>query len=323
MTRYPDANAAGQDARLVRAARAGDVGALGLLLEQHRPGMRAVALGILGPGPDAEDAVQDATVIALRRIGDVRDPEAVGAWLRMIVRNRCRGLLRDLRQVEPLPAPALPDGAAGPEEVLERHAMRDWMWEAIEELSPTLRLPLVLRHFTDGVTSYEHIAEVCGVPVGTVRSRLSQARANLSQALSATAAGAHSDARARTAASWQDAYDTLAAAEAGDFGRVLTQRWSPEVVLMSGRTPIGNGDLLRRAMDGDQAAGVRQRPVNVTAGRSLAVWEMDIINPVDDPGHCPPAVAWIMTLSGGRVARLRLFHPRPVNASVMAELQAG
>jgi RNA polymerase sigma-70 factor (ECF subfamily) len=323
MTRYPTANAAGEDARLVRAARAGDVAALGLLLEQHRPGMRAVALGILGPGPDAEDAVQDATLIALRRIGDLRDPEAVGAWLRMIVRNRCREVLRDLRQVEPHPMLALPDGAAGPEEVLERHAMRDWMWEAIEELTPTLRLPLVLRHFTDGVTSYEHIAGVCGVPVGTVRSRLSQARANLSGALSATAAGAHSDARARTAASWQDAYDTLAAAEAGDFGRVLTQRWSPDVVLLSGRTPVGDGDLLRRAMDGDQAAGVRQRPVNVTAARSLAVWEMDIINPGDDPGHCPPAVAWVMTLSGGRVARLRLFHPRPVNASIMAELQAG
>ncbi len=88
---------AGEDARLTRAAQAGDIAALGLLLEQHRAGMRAVALSILGPGPDADDAVQDATLIALCRIGDVRDPEAVGAWLRMIVRNQCRGLLSDHR----------------------------------------------------------------------------------------------------------------------------------------------------------------------------------------------------------------------------------
>lgn len=39
-------------------------------------------------------------------------------------------------------------------------------WEAIEELSPALRLPLVVRHFTEGVTGYDRIAQVCGVPVG-------------------------------------------------------------------------------------------------------------------------------------------------------------
>jgi RNA polymerase sigma-70 factor (ECF subfamily) len=75
-------------------------------------------------------------------------------------------------------------------------------------------------------------------------------------------------------------------------------------------------------MDGDLTAGVRQRPVNVAAGRSLTVWEMDLLNPADDPGHCPPSVAWIMSLSGGRVARLRLFHPVPLRTAVLPpELQ--
>jgi RNA polymerase sigma-70 factor (ECF subfamily) len=55
--------------------------------------------------------------------------------------------------------------------------MRDWVWHAIEELSPNLRLVTMLRYFTE-VTAYEHIAELCAVPVGTVRSRLSQARPN-------------------------------------------------------------------------------------------------------------------------------------------------
>ena len=73
------------DAELVRAAQTGEVTALALLLEHHRAGMRAVALSILGPGPDADDAVQDAVLVALRRIGDVRDPDAVRAWLRMVV----------------------------------------------------------------------------------------------------------------------------------------------------------------------------------------------------------------------------------------------
>ncbi len=52
--------------------------------------MRAVAMSLLGYGPDAEDVVQDAALTALRRIGDVRDPAAVGAWLRAVVRNAAR-----------------------------------------------------------------------------------------------------------------------------------------------------------------------------------------------------------------------------------------
>jgi RNA polymerase sigma-70 factor (ECF subfamily) len=319
MAGYLGLDTGAEDVVLIRGAQAGDVAALGLLLEQHRAGMRAVALSLLGPGPDVDDVLQDAALVALARIADVRDPEAVGAWLRMIVRNKCRMLLRDSRPVEPLAALPLPDPGAGPDEVLERHAMRDWVWEAVEELPPTLRMPLVLRHFTEGVTAYERIAEVCGVPVGTVRSRLSQARVKLAGALAATVDVAHSDARVRTAASWDEARDTLAAAEAGNFGQVLTGRWSPEVALMSGATRMGDGDLLARAMDGDLAAGVRQRPVSVAAGRSLAVWEMDVINPADDPDHCPPSVAWIMSLRGGRVAQLRLFHPIPLRNSVMSQ----
>jgi DNA-directed RNA polymerase specialized sigma24 family protein len=63
------------DTDLVPAARGGDAGALGLLPVRHRPSLPAVAIGVLGYGPDAEDAVQDASVVALRRIGDLRDPE--------------------------------------------------------------------------------------------------------------------------------------------------------------------------------------------------------------------------------------------------------
>ncbi|WP_194905403.1 RNA polymerase sigma factor [Catenulispora rubra] len=307
---------------LVRAAQAGDVTALALLLEEHRAGMRAVALSILGPGPDADDAVQDAVLVALRRIGDVREPAAVGAWLRMIVRNRCRALLRDARRLVPLDGRALVpqlETAAGPDELLDRHAMQDWVWEAIEQLSPALRLPLVLRHFSQQVTAYDQIAQVCGVPVGTVRSRLSQARTKLAEALAATAEAAHSDTRTRTAASWDDARDTLATAEAGGFGRVVAQRWTPDVALVYGGSRMGGSALITRAMDCDLAAGVRQRAVNVTAGRSLAVWEMAVTSPADDPEHCPPSAAWVMDLEGGRVARLRLFHPRPLAESVVEQ----
>ncbi|MEU3245684.1 sigma-70 family RNA polymerase sigma factor [Streptomyces sp. NPDC006875] len=304
-----------EDAALTRAAQAGEIAALGLLLERHRAGMRAVALSILGPGPDVDDVVQDAALTALRRVRDVRDPEAVGAWLRMIVRNACRSLLRSAvpsRPIEDLPMPATDDD---PQRWLEQHTTRDWIWAAVEELSPTLRLPLVLRHFSTTVNSYERIADACGVPVGTVRSRLSQGRARLATALAATADTAHGDTARRVRASREEAHETLAAAESGHFGALMAERWSPGITLFRGSEPVGDRSVLERGMDSDLDAGVRQRLVHAVAGDSLTLWEMDLLSPTDDPGHCPPSVAWLMTLdNGGRPLRLRLLHPRPVPA---------
>ncbi|MGW1255443.1 RNA polymerase sigma factor [Streptomyces sp. NPDC002513] len=304
-----------EDAMLARAAQAGEAAALGLLLERHRAGMRAVALSMLGPGVDADDVMQDAALTALRRIGDVRAPEAVGAWLRMIVRNASRSLLRDSVHTRPVDDLALPALDGGPEQWLERNALRDWIWEALEELSPVLRMPLALRHFTTGVTTYEQIANVCGVPVGTVRSRLSQGRAKLATALAATADASHGDVERRVRASRIEARETLDAAESGNFGKLLTERWAPGLALMRGRDRVGGRDLLVRSMDNDIEDGVRQHLVQAVAGRSLTIWEMDILSPADNPEHCPPSVAWIMTLDhAGRVLHLRLLHPRPVQA---------
>lgn len=300
------------DAELTRCAQAGDIAAVGVLLQRHQAGMKAVALALSGHGPDTDDALQDAALTALRRIGDVRDPDAVGAWLRAIVRNTCRQRLRGRTEADlPLSDWLLPPSVdMVPERVMETHALRDWIWTAMGELSPPLRLVLMLRHFS-GVTAYEHIAEACELPVGTVRSRLNQARARMSAALLATADTAHDNAEARNGATRREAVETLAAAEAGRFGDVVAERWSPRVTLVGGGGEQGGRDLLLAAMDGDLAAGVRQRPVNTIAGPGLAVWEMDLISPPDDPEHCPPSVVWLLSIEGGLVQRLRLFHPSP------------
>jgi RNA polymerase sigma factor (sigma-70 family) len=301
------------DAELTRCAQAGEVTALGVLLQRHQAGMRAVALSLLGHGPDADDALQDAALTALRRIGDVRDPGAVGAWLRAIVRNSCRMRLRGGAFAEsPLSDAVLPPSVdMVPERVVETHALRDWVWTAMGELSPSLRLVLMLRHFS-GVTAYEHIAQACELPVGTVRSRLNQARTKMAGALLATADGVHDSAAALNGATRREAVDTLAAAEAGRFSEVVAERWSSRVTLVAGGMR-GGRDLLLAAMDGDLAAGVRQRPVNTIAGPGVAIWEMDLINPPDDPEHCPPSVVWLMSIKDGLVQRLRLFHPEPAS----------
>jgi RNA polymerase sigma-70 factor (ECF subfamily) len=306
------------DADLTRSAQAGDVAALGTLLARHQAGMRAVAVSLLGNSPDVEDVLQDAAVTALRRIGDVRQPDAVGAWLRMIVRNACRTRLRSTAYPLSVDEVALASPDLTPEQALDRHTLRDWIWSAMDELPPQIRLAIMLRHFSTSVTSYQQIADACGVPVGTVRSRLSLGRARLAEALLATADSGHSDASLLMAASEQEARETLAAAERGEFTAVLAERWSPEVALLSGPEPIVGHDFLNRGMDSDLTAGVRQRVRHVVASRDLAVWEMDLLNSPDNPEHCPPAVTWLMSLRDGRVQELRLFHAERV-AGLTAE----
>src|SRR5205814_717133 len=128
-----------------------------------------------------------------------------GSWLRAIVRNACRAQLRARRTVpvDDLDALGLASREPDPDELVDRHALRDWVWHALERLSPSVRLVAMLRYFT-GVTAYEQIAALCAVPVGTVRSRLSQARATLAQALRDSADVAHGDAAALTEARWRE-----------------------------------------------------------------------------------------------------------------------
>ncbi|GLY99671.1 sigma-70 family RNA polymerase sigma factor [Actinoplanes sp. NBRC 103695] len=295
------------DADLVRSARAGDAASLGTLLDRHRARMYAVALSILGAGPDAEDAVQDAALIAVGRLGDLRDPDAAGAWLRGIVRNACRALRRRDRCV---PA-ELPDSATrepGPEELLDRLALRDWVWRALDELSPPLRLVTMLRYFTR-VDDYESIAQACGVPVGTVRSRLSQARTKLTGALRATSdAAGYDDLAAVTGARWRQAIDVFDALAAGDYAPMVDV-FHPDVQsFWPSGTHRRDADSVVRVISQDQADGIGHRLSNVVAGRDVIIWENELFNPPWDPWHCPPGVAWVQSLRGGRTDRLRIVH---------------
>jgi RNA polymerase sigma-70 factor (ECF subfamily) len=299
------------DTDLVSAAREGDASALGLLLLRHRPSLLAVAASLLGYGPDAEDAVQEASMVALRRIGDLRDPEAAGPWLRTVVRNACRMRLR-MKTPDPLgdEVGALPSAEPDPGELLERSALRDWVWQAIDELSPPLRLVVMLRYFT-AVTEYKDIARACGIPVGTVRSRLSEARGKLARGLTSSAEAAYGDVSALAARRRAEAVAMIDSFEHGTVARMAGELWLPTVEFVwgsGGKRTLGR-EYPVRSIERDLADGVRFRLTNVVAGDDLAIWESDLLSPPEDPNHCPPGVLWVMQLDEGRVERARIMHP--------------
>ncbi|HWC17258.1 MAG TPA: sigma-70 family RNA polymerase sigma factor [Terriglobales bacterium] len=135
---------------------------------------------------DAEDMVQESYMRAFRFFPSFQGTNGRG-WLLQIVRNTCYTALesRKLKQKEaPLEeeAPELEDPAPLPFVSLDKKATIETVREAIEALPADFREVIVLRE-VEGL-SYKEIAEVSGVPIGTVMSRLARARHQLSLSLS-------------------------------------------------------------------------------------------------------------------------------------------
>lgn len=302
----PDSSSS--DGDLVRLAQLGDTNALGTLLARHMAGMKAVALSTVGFGPDAEDAVQEASLRVLERIGDLRDPEAVGAWLHAVVRNVCRMQLRRAARLVPKETvDDLPSGDPSPDSFLERHALRDWMWHSIGELPEPLQLTAMLRYFS-GLPSYENVAAASGVPVSTVRSRLHKARAKLSDALLATADRSHGDADAFTAERHREEQELFEAAQKGELRKFAAETWSPDVevyVRESRRPEIGE---LLMALESDLEAGMQPRVVRTIASSDITIWENEMIFHEDTAEARRISKAWLL-LHERKSGRLRLYPP--------------
>ena len=304
------------DAELVRAAQGGDTMSLGILLERYRAPLYGLALQILGRGPEAQDAVHDAFLVALRKIDQVREPAAVGGWLSAILRNVCRMRLRE-GQGEIL-FDELPQNVehrsfeSSAEESIDRLAMRDWVWTALSELTETLRVTAMLRYF-GSYASYEEISAILGVPVGTVRSRLNQVKIKLAEALLKTAGLAHDEARRLTESEtrfFEAAWDEYNRGQGYElFASVLSE--DPTFVLSDG-TVQGHGWLVEE-FEGDLEAGMKLHLTNVIASKDVTIVEGNYENPLDDPFRCPPAISMVGFYRDGRIPRMHLHfasHPQ-------------
>ena len=156
-------------AGLVRAAQGGDQAALAGLLAWSWDRAYRLARRLLRDREAAEDAAQDACAQAVRMLGDLRDPSAYRLWFDRLA---ARIALRHVRGpiAEPLDGVELAARTHDAADAIDLNA-------AIDALSATLRVPVLLFYGFD-FTSAE-IARALGVPDGTVRWRLSEARRRL------------------------------------------------------------------------------------------------------------------------------------------------
>lgn len=160
------------DVALLRAHVAGDPDAFATLVRRHRDRLWAVALRTLGDREEAADAVQDALISAFRAADRFRGDSAVTTWLHRIVVNAC---LDRVRRTQARPTTEFPDvDIAAPE--IDTDTALD-VTAALGRLPADQRVALVLVDMQG--LAVADVADMLGVPIGTVKSRCARGRARL------------------------------------------------------------------------------------------------------------------------------------------------
>jgi RNA polymerase sigma-70 factor (ECF subfamily) len=188
----PETSFDAETTQLAVRAQAGDRDAFSALVDLHQRAARRVAAAALGDRTEADEAVQEACLTAWRRIDRLDDPAAFRAWLLRITwrkaldRRRSVTLwLRRLRQpadadsesvIDLVPAPTV-----SPADALLAQERDRVVAQLIRSLPPRLRDPFLLA--ASGEHRYEDIAVLLGLPLGTVKWRMAEARRVLREKL--------------------------------------------------------------------------------------------------------------------------------------------
>ena len=179
---------------LLERARGGDAEALEALLREVQPQLYRFSMKMCRHTEDAEDVLQDSMMTLARSFRDFRGASSLSTWLFTIARSFCLKKRRkskfapeqeeSLEQLAPaehlLICSAMPD----PHEQVESAEIKQQVHAGIQRIEPAYREILVLRHI-EGLSAKE-VAEIVGISVPAVKSRLHRARAELRDLLATT-----------------------------------------------------------------------------------------------------------------------------------------
>lgn len=282
-----------------------------LLFQKFNPFVQALALKLCHSTAEAEDAVQDAWVTVFTHSHQLRNPDSFLPWLKRIVINSCHQLTRKGKRT--LFVEELPESDKMVEDSIEskyeKNSDRDALYAILSELPLPLRETVMLRYLT-GYNSYDQIAAITGVPVGTVRSRLNDSKKKLSKLWhrcdDPDAAAFQRDQY------WNNYYQEICPGAYTD-PNLLADLYAHvaedlKLVFTSGKTATGRS-VFKWGIEDDLEHGSSIKTVDFcsTSG-DLTVLKVTFSNSPDHPDHCP-ANAYMTFLRKKKVlSEMRLYH---------------
>lgn len=179
-----------EDQRLIKLAREGNQKAFETLLKKYRNLVYHVMIKMVRNPQEAEDLSQEAFIKAFNALASFNEEFAFSTWLMKIATNNCIDYLRKkklrtysidepIKYKEEQVQIELPDHDPTPEKSLLNEERSKLINEAIQSLPPRYRHVIVLRHQEE--KSYEDIAEILKLPLGTVKARIFRAREMLNK----------------------------------------------------------------------------------------------------------------------------------------------
>jgi RNA polymerase sigma-70 factor (ECF subfamily) len=188
------------DDQLVARAQHGDLPAFETLVERHEDRLYRLAVRLLRSDDDAREVLQEAFLSAWQKLGDFAGRAQVGSWIYRVTLNAALMLLRTRRRRPTVSAEDVPEAALDaalasdreqqgtsdwikrPDEQLQSSELKEHIQLALDQLPEILRVVFVLRDVED--LSTEETAEVLGITVQAVKTRLHRARLALRTAIS-------------------------------------------------------------------------------------------------------------------------------------------
>ncbi len=178
------------DAELIKAFKEGDSGALDELIGRHKNRLYAYLLRLVRDRDAADDLLQEVFIKVIKKLGSYGERDKFSAWLFTVAHHAVMDHFRsDRRRREESLDAAGEDSAPlvdtlaspepGPDKILEEAERAAGLQAAFDRLSADQRELFIMRHYSG--LSFKEIADILGLPIGTVLARMSRAMAKLRQ----------------------------------------------------------------------------------------------------------------------------------------------